>query len=80
MKILRIPPYSVQIRENTDQKNSKCGQFLRSGFVRGKARSHKSRPVTDIVICLVIKLGTLLPIKTSSWSLPLNHKEALTEC
>ena len=79
MKILRTPPYSVRIRENTDQENSEWEQFLRSGFVRGKARSHKSRPVTDMVICLVIKLGTLLPIKTSSWNLPLNHKEALTE-
>ena len=25
-----ISPNSVQMRENTDQKNSKCGHFLRS--------------------------------------------------
>ena len=29
--ILHISPYSVQIRENTDQNNSKYGHFLRSG-------------------------------------------------
>ena len=26
----RKAPYSVQMRENTDQKNSEYGQFLRS--------------------------------------------------
>ena len=29
-KILRISPYSVRMWENTDQNNSKYGQFLRS--------------------------------------------------
>ena len=29
-EILRISPYSVRIRENTDQSNSKYGYFLRS--------------------------------------------------
>ena len=29
-EILRISPYSVQIRENTDQNNSEQGHFLRS--------------------------------------------------
>ena len=29
-EILRIFPYSVQIRENVDQNNSECGHFLRS--------------------------------------------------
>ena len=28
-EILRISPYSVRIRENTDQNNSEYGQFLR---------------------------------------------------
>ena len=28
--ILRIPPYSVQMRENTNQNNSKYGDFLSS--------------------------------------------------
>ena len=28
--------YSVQIQENTDQKNSVFGQFLRSGWLHGK--------------------------------------------
>ena len=28
--ILRIPPYSVQMRENTNQNNSKYGDFLGS--------------------------------------------------
>ena len=34
-EILRIspPPYSVQMRENTDQSNSEYGQFLRSAAV-----------------------------------------------
>ena len=27
---LRVSPYSVQMREDTDQKNSKYGHFLRS--------------------------------------------------
>ena len=31
-KILRISLYSVRMRWNTDQKNSKYGHFLRSGF------------------------------------------------
>ena len=26
-EILRISPYSVQMQENTDQKNSECGHF-----------------------------------------------------
>ena len=30
-KILRISPYSVQMRENMDQNNSEYGHFLRSG-------------------------------------------------
>ena len=29
-EILRISPYSVRMRENVDQNNSKYGQFLRS--------------------------------------------------
>ena len=29
-EILRISPYSVQMRENTDQNNSEYGHFLRS--------------------------------------------------
>ena len=29
-EILRISPYSVQMRENTDQNNSKYGHFLGS--------------------------------------------------
>ena len=32
-EILRISPYSVQMRENTDQKNSEYGQFSCSVFV-----------------------------------------------
>ena len=28
--ILRISPYSIQMRENADQNNSKYGQFSRS--------------------------------------------------
>ena len=28
--VLRISPYSVQMRENTDQKNSEYGHFSRS--------------------------------------------------
>ena len=31
MKSFRIRSYSVQIRENADQNNSKYGYFLRSG-------------------------------------------------
>ena len=31
MKSFRIRSYSVQIRENADQNNSKYGHFLRSG-------------------------------------------------
>ena len=27
---LRISPYSVQMRKNSDQNNSECGHFLRS--------------------------------------------------
>ena len=30
-EILHIPPYLVQMWENTEQKNSKYGHFLRSG-------------------------------------------------
>ena len=33
-EILRISPNSVQMRENTDQKNSEYGQFLRTSWVR----------------------------------------------
>ena len=33
---LRRSPYSVRTRENTDQKNSKYGHFLRSGCVNRK--------------------------------------------
>ena len=29
-EILRIYPHSVQMRENTDQNNSECGDILRS--------------------------------------------------
>ena len=31
-EILRISPYSVRMRENTDQNNSKCGHSLRSAW------------------------------------------------
>ena len=30
-EILRISPYSVRMRENTDQENSEYGHLLRSG-------------------------------------------------
>ena len=30
-EIIRISSYKVQMRENTDQKNSEYGHFLRSG-------------------------------------------------
>ena len=33
VRIRSISPYSVQMRENTDQKTSKYGQFSRSGNV-----------------------------------------------
>ena len=37
MEILsRKSPYSVQMRENTDQKNSKYGHFSRSVRINGK--------------------------------------------
>ena len=32
-EILRISPYSVRMRENTDQNNSEYGHFLRNVFV-----------------------------------------------
>ena len=32
MEVLRISRYSVRIRENTDQNNSKYGHFLRNAF------------------------------------------------
>ena len=35
--LLRESPYSVQMRENTDQKNSVFGQFLRSGCLENQA-------------------------------------------
>ena len=35
-EILPIYPYSVRMRENTDQKNSKYGHFLRSVGVSAK--------------------------------------------
>ena len=31
-EILRIPPYSVRMRENTDQKNSVLGHFSHSAW------------------------------------------------
>ena len=38
-EILRIFPYSVQMRENTDQKSSECGHFSRSVYI-GVIRSN----------------------------------------
>ena len=35
-KILRISPYSVQMRENKDQKNSEYGHFSRSAKFKAK--------------------------------------------
>ena len=32
-EILRISPYSVRIRENVEQNNSKYGHFSRSAYV-----------------------------------------------
>ena len=34
--LLRISPYSVQMRENTDQNNSEYGQSLRRAFLKYK--------------------------------------------
>ena len=31
-EIIRIPPQSVQMRENTDQENSEYGHFLHSDY------------------------------------------------
>ena len=35
-EILSIPPYSVQMRENTDQKNSVFGHFPRSEYYKNQ--------------------------------------------
>ena len=35
-EILRISPYSVRMRENTDQKNSEYGHFSRSDTIEKK--------------------------------------------
>ena len=35
-EILRISPYPVQVRENTDQKNSEYGHFSRSESMTNK--------------------------------------------
>ena len=43
-EILLISPYSVQMQENTDQKNSKYGHFLRSVcFVASRVFTENSR-------------------------------------
>ena len=45
-EILRISPYSVQMRENTDQNNSEYEHFLRNEGLRnggkGNAKASKS--------------------------------------
>ena len=39
-EIRSISPYSVRMRENTDQNNSKSGQFLRSELFCGHLSGH----------------------------------------
>ena len=52
---LRKSPYSVQMRENTDQKNSAFGQFLRSpGFL--KSLNQTTVLVIDILICGTLRV------------------------
>ena len=37
-EVLRISPYSVQMRENVDQNNSEYGHFLRSDVLKQSPR------------------------------------------
>ena len=41
---LNISPYSVRMRENTDQNNSKCGQFSHSAIFAEKFYHQTSTP------------------------------------
>ena len=41
-EILRISPYSIQIGENTDLKNSECGSFSRSEGFYGRTPEFKA--------------------------------------
>ena len=60
-------PYSVPMRENADQNNSECGQFLRSVIVKcliGLEFGIRSfRLVEEYVIQIYISLTTLLNCK-----------------
>ena len=47
-EILRISAYSVQMRENTDQKNSEYGHFLRSEQLVCKQLTLKKNTVETI--------------------------------
>ena len=49
-EILRISPYSVRKRENTDQNNSEYGHFLRSVPCRGIYS--KTLPIFILILCL----------------------------
>ena len=51
-EILRISPYSVRLRKNTDQNNSEDGHFLQSG----PHPQNKLLPLKHISISLLLKL------------------------
>ena len=59
-EILRISPYSVQMHENTDQKNSEYGQFSRNVILLPKYIPKYNFMFSSAVVCTKHLLHTFI--------------------
>ena len=61
MKSVRIRsysgPYSVRMREKTDQNNSEHGHFLHSGFIERKDLMYRQKHLAEIIFSFSSKLA-----------------------
>ena len=82
-EILRISPYSVRMRENTDQDNSEYGHFSRSEMRTGKSKTPMHSVIwfkIDVKLILItdISISTIWGSYATtflSWGLILHHKK-----
>ena len=82
-EVLHISPYSVRMRENTDQDNSEYGHFSRSEMLTGKSKTPMHSVIwfkIDVKLILItdISISTIWGSYATtflSWGLILHHKK-----
>ena len=77
-EILRISPYSVLMRENTDQNNSEYGHFLRSDMKGTRKYFDANLNKSKKMMIAIFSFQNLIPLKY--WSFRKNSWQLLVAC